>query len=229
VLCSGRPAFGIAREYARRLEASGWHIFQNGASIVHLGTGESRSVPLPRGAVQALVLEARATGNVLELYSDSEYVTESTTELAREHADLLGLPYEARPFESLTAPIVRAQWVLSSTEAQRVMSAPHPGLEIAQSISPLMPGAHFVGLTNAGVSKGAAIGSVAAQYGIALEDVMYVGDAGNDLSALRIVGHPVAMGNADRVVLEVTRRHVGHVDEGGLAEALDEATASHAG
>src|SRR5262249_60893617 len=46
-LCSGRPAFGIALEYARLLEAGGWHAFQNGASIVNLATGASRSVPIP--------------------------------------------------------------------------------------------------------------------------------------------------------------------------------------
>jgi len=34
-LCSGRPAFGLALEYARRLDADGWHVFQNGASIVN--------------------------------------------------------------------------------------------------------------------------------------------------------------------------------------------------
>ena len=28
-LCSGRAAFGVALEYARRLDPSGWHMFQN--------------------------------------------------------------------------------------------------------------------------------------------------------------------------------------------------------
>jgi Cof subfamily protein (haloacid dehalogenase superfamily) len=225
-LCSGRPAFGIAYDYARRLDAGGWHVFQNGASIVHLGTGQSRSVPLPVSAVQTVIKEARTTGNVLELYSDTAYVTESTTEWAKTHAELLGLPYDSRPFESLKGPIVRAQWVVSAGEAKKVMSVPHPGLEIAQSTSPLMPGTHFVGLTNAGVSKGSAIRAVAEQYGVALKDVMYVGDADNDLPALRIVGYPVAMANAHPVVLEATPHHVGHVDEGGLADALQEAMTS---
>jgi hydroxymethylpyrimidine pyrophosphatase-like HAD family hydrolase len=81
-LCSGRPAFGKALDYARRLAPEGWHIFQNGASIVHLGTQESRSVHLPRSCVQLLMAQARETGEVLELYSDSDYVTESTAESA---------------------------------------------------------------------------------------------------------------------------------------------------
>ena len=63
--------------------------------------------------------------------------------------------------------------------------------------------------------------SIAEEYGVALQDVMYVGDAGNDLSALRIVGHPIAMGNADPAVIEAAKHTVDHVDRGGLAQALE--------
>jgi Cof subfamily protein (haloacid dehalogenase superfamily) len=220
-LCSGRPAFGLALEYARRLEAGGWHIFQNGASIVHLATGKSRSVPIPLEWKKTLIDQARSTGEVLELYSDTTYVAESTSIWAREHADLLGVAFEPQPFESLTQPIVRAQWLLSRERARELTPVPHPGLEVAQSSSPLMPDTQFVGLTREGVTKGSAIRSVAEGYGIPLADVMYVGDAGNDLSALRIVGHPIAMANADPAVLEAAEHTVGHVNQGGLAQALE--------
>jgi Cof subfamily protein (haloacid dehalogenase superfamily) len=220
-LCSGRPAFGVALEYARRLEAGGWHVFQNGASIVHLATRQSRSVPIPLEWKETLIDQARNTGEVLELYSDTAYVAESTSNWAREHAELLGVAFEPRPFESLTQPIVRAQWLLSPERAREFTSAAHPGLEVAQSSSPLMPDTQFVGLTHEGMTKGSAIRSVAQGYGIALQDVMYVGDAGNDLSALRIVGHPIAMGNADPAVLEAAEHVVGHVNDGGLAQALE--------
>jgi Cof subfamily protein (haloacid dehalogenase superfamily) len=224
-LCSGRPAFGVAREYAQRLQSDGWHIFQNGASVVHLASGESRSVSIPATQVDDLIRRARKTGEVLELYSDTSYVAESPAPWAYEHARLLGIEFEPRPFESLAQPIVRAQWLLSAERAAQLRAEPHPGLEIAESSSPLMPGTQFVGLTHAGVSKGAALQQLARQYNIALANVMYVGDSGNDLSALRIVGHPVAMGNADPAVLAAARIRVAHVDEAGLAQAL--AIAAH--
>jgi Cof subfamily protein (haloacid dehalogenase superfamily) len=220
-LCSGRPAFGLALEYARRLEAGGWHVFQNGASIVNLATTRSRSVPIPLSSVKSLTEQARHNGETLELYSDATYVTESTSDWAREHADLLGVAFEPRPFESLTQPIVRAQWLLSRALAEVFTSTPHPGLEVAESSSPLMPDTRFVGLTRQGVTKGAAMRSIAEEYGVQLQDVMYVGDSGNDLSALRIVGHPVAMGNADPAVIEAATHTVDHVDRGGLAQALE--------
>jgi Cof subfamily protein (haloacid dehalogenase superfamily) len=225
VLCSGRPAFGITSEYARHLDAGGWHVFQNGASIVHFGTGQSRSAPLPPEQVKTQIAQARSTGETLELYSDNAYVTESTSEWARAHAALLGVPFQPRPLESLEGTIVRAQWLLSPAATKEMMAAAHPGLEIAQSTSPLMPDTRFVGLTREGVDKGTAIRTVAAEYGIDLQDIMYVGDAGNDLPALRIVGHPIAMGNADPAVLKVAKQAVGHVDMGGLAQALELALA----
>lgn len=220
-LCSGRAAFGAALEYARRLEAGGWHVFQNGASIVNLATGKSRSVPLPLTWKATLIEQARATGEALELYSDSTYVVESTSREARVHAEVLGVAFVPRPFESLTEPIVRAQWLLSPKRATDVTATAHHGLEVAQSSSPLMPETQFVGLTSAGVTKGNAIHGVADEYGISLDDVMYVGDAPNDLSALKVVGHPIAMANADPTVLKAAGRSVGHVDQGGLAEALE--------
>jgi len=217
-LCSGRPAFGIALDYARRLDQDGWHVFQNGASVVHLGAQQSRSTTLPVAAVNELIVQARATQHVLELYSDSSYVVESTAAWASEHADLLGVPFKAQPFEALTQPVVRAQWLLAPDDAARV-AAPR-GLEMAQSSSPLMPDVRFVGLTREGVSKGSAIRELAAAYQIELQDIMYVGDSGNDLSALRIVGWPVAMANADPAVIQAAGRTAGHVEEGGLVQAL---------
>lgn len=220
VLCSGRPAFGITIEYASELDPDGWHVFQNGASIVHLPSRESLSVSLPADAIAQLVAQARNNAHVLELYSDTEYVTESESAWAREHADLLCVPFAPRPFDSLRGAVVRAQWLVASADVAAVLSSAPDGLEVAQSSSPLMPHTRFVGLTQAGVSKGSAIRTVARKYGVELAQVMYVGDAANDLSALRIVGHPVAMGNADEAVIATAHHVVAHVDRGGLADAL---------
>ncbi len=220
VLCSGRPAFGLALQYARRLGPNGWHAFQNGASVVNLASGESQSVALPAAAVTAFVAAARTSGHVLELYNDREWVTESSAAWAVEHAKLLGVKFTPSPFESLEGPVVRAQWLLTSEQATHMLSLAHPGLEASQSTSPLMPGTQFVGFTHEGVSKASAMRAIAEAYDIALRDVMYIGDSGNDLSALRVVGHPVAMGNADPAVIKAAERVVAHVDEAGVAEAL---------
>jgi Cof subfamily protein (haloacid dehalogenase superfamily) len=219
-LCSGRPGFGVAVEYATRLDADGWHVFQNGASVIHLATGESRSAALPEDQVRALIRRARESGALLELYSDRDYAIEEDVPWTRQHADLLGVPFERRPFETLSPPVVRAQWLVPMSTGPKGLTEGFQGLEIAHSSSPLMPDVRFIGMTRQGVSKGSAITAIASAYGIDLADVMYVGDAGNDLPAFSVVGHPVAMGNSERSVLDAVERVVAHVDAAGLAEAL---------
>ncbi len=219
VLCSGRPAVGHALEYARRLDPDGWHVFQNGASIVNVGTGESRSEELPRDLLLNLVAAARSTQRILETYTDREYAVEDTSRPAVEHAKLLGVPFEPRDLLSLTGTVVRAQWLIPHSEAGALLAEPHPGLQLHPAGSPVMPDTLFVSVTRDGVSKGSAVTRVAEFYGVPLARVMMVGDGHNDVSAMQVVGYPVAMGNADMQARAAARHHVGDVDAGGLAEA----------
>jgi len=225
-LCSGRPAFGVALEYARQLDSAGWHIFQNGASVVDLANDRSRSAAIDQAVIAELIVRARETHQLLELYSDRDWAVENTGEWAQAHAKLLGVPLTTRTFEALERPVVRAQWLLPDDEAQRYIAAPPPQLEMAHATSPLMPDTHFIGLTARGVSKGTALRSIAEAYGIALEDTMYIGDAGNDLPALMIAGHPVAMGDAAPAVRALARDVVGRAEDGGVAQALGIAIAT---
>ena len=222
-ICSGRPGFGIARDYAARLDADGWHCFHNGASVVHLPTATARSAHIAAETVAMLVGRARASGDarLLELYTDSEYAFEGTSPRALAHAALLGVPFQPRPLDSLTGPIVRAQWLVSQREAALVARESHPGLEVSPSTSPVMPDTHFINMTRAGVDKATAVRVLAHEYALSLDEVMFVGDGGNDASAMTIVGAPVAMANAEPAARAVARRVVGHVDDGGLAEALE--------
>ncbi len=210
---------------ARRLDPDGWHVFQNGASIVHLPSSQSMSSPLLPETIDLLVERARRTRRIFELYTDSDYAVESTDPIAREHARLLGIPFAARSFDSLEGPVVRAQWLLSPDQIEVTVEEPYPGLELAASTSPLMPDTTFVMITKSGVSKASAIRAIAEKHGISLAEVMHVGDGHNDIEAMAEVGTSVAMGNAPAEVRSAARFQVGHVDQGGLIEALEMALA----
>ena len=219
-ICSGRPAFGVTRGYAERLDPNAWHVFQNGASVVHLPDGETRSRTIPPTIVTTLIDRSRALQRPLELYTDTDYTVEVDLPRTRRHADLLGVPFARRDMHFLRGPVVRAQWLVSHEESDALLAEPHDGLMLSHSRSPVMPDTSFVNLTPAGVDKASAVRLVAEGYDIPLEHVMMVGDSANDVSAMRVVGAPVAMGNAEAEVHAIAKYEVAHVDRDGLAEAI---------
>ncbi len=220
-LSSGRPCFGMTRELALRMDPDGWHSFQNGASVMDIATGSSLSSEIDRAVVDALVQRARETGRLLELYSDDDYAFVGESERSRRHADLLGVPFRSRPIEALEGAVVRALWLLPHDEVAAVLAEPHTGLEISRSTSPVMPDTCFVNMTRAGVDKGTALHAISAETGIGLDEIMYVGDGHNDVVAMRLVGFPIAMGNADADAKEAATRTVASVDDDGVVEALE--------
>src|SRR5205085_2042734 len=71
-------------------------------------------------------------------------------------------------------------------------------------------------------SKGAGLAAVAAEQGVAREEVMAVGDNFNDLEMLEWAGTGVIMGNAEPALLERGRFHpTASNDEDGVADAIE--------
>lgn len=227
-ICTGRPAMGQTREFAETLDNQGWHIFQGGASLLNLASGKTLSRLLPAEPLQALLDQRQRFGWVLELYSDTDYVCNQVLDqseaarLAVAHAELLALPYETRAFDSLQGEIVRAQWVVTEAMLPEVLAAAPAGVLYASATSPSVPGVHFVSVTAPQTDKCDAIRRLATEIlGCGLEQTMMVGDGQNDISAMQMVGWPVAMGNGDPALKAVCRYHVGDVAEGGAAEAIE--------
>ena len=70
------------------------------------------------------------------------------------------------------------------------------------------------------MDKGHALAELARRYGISLADCAAVGDSDNDLGMLRVVGHPIAMGNAKDSIKAMACRVVGDNAHDGVAEAI---------
>ena len=87
--------------------------------------------------------------------------------------------------------------------------------------APMQAVANMLELVPAGIDKGHGLRAVLEDLGIDPLDVVAVGDGGNDLPMLRVVGVPIAMGNAVAEVKGVARHVVGTNDECGVAEAIE--------
>jgi hydroxymethylpyrimidine pyrophosphatase-like HAD family hydrolase len=76
-------------------------------------------------------------------------------------------------------------------------------------------------ITSADATKERALARVCADFGIAAEQVLALGDSRNDVPMLRWAGIGVAMGNALPEVLEAVTYHTTANDEDGVALAID--------
>ena len=226
-ICTARIAIGGAWDWAVRLDPDGWQLFQTGASIVHTGNRSTRSTALPSAAVASCMKAATSNGWTLEIYSDFDYTVDGDGPEAVDHAALLGVPFERRTFSSLRGKAVRAQFIVGEHDVEAAISAAPDGCTASAATSPLMPGLHFVSITDETVSKASGIRALATLLGLTINQVMMVGDGQNDVSALRAAGFPVAMGNAHPDAIAVARTVVADVEADGVAEALDLAIATN--
>ena len=78
----------------------------------------------------------------------------------------------------------------------------------------------LVELAPIGVSKGAALSATAEQLGVDLGEAAAFGDMPNDLSMLRLVGHPFVVSNAHRRVLQEGFPVIGHHDTSAVGHAI---------
>jgi Cof subfamily protein (haloacid dehalogenase superfamily) len=221
-LCTARVALGPTRAWAERLDPDGFHIFHTGATLWRPATGEVVAHPLAPRAVDAAARIAAERDWVFEAYTFDDWAVDSDAPLALAHADLLGLAHVRRRIDTLEAPIVRVQWVIPISELADALESAPACCTASGATSPAMPGAAFVSVTDAGVSKAAGVAEVAAHLDAPMDAVMMVGDGHNDLSAMAVVGWPVAIGDADPDVVAAARIVVAAVDDDGAAEAIDQ-------
>lgn len=228
-VCTGRPCMGIAQEIAERLAPQGWHIFQNGALICKPDGQALKTFALNETLLKGLIEHARQHQLTLEAYTPSEVFIERQSALAMKHAAVLGVTPIVRNLMEVAAeePVVRAQWVVDDEGFSLTQGLELADIQRGDATSPAMPEAHFSSLTQVGVSKGSAVRILAENLGIALAEIMAIGDSFGDVSMLEIVGHPIVMGNAPAALRE-RFPSVSDVEEKGVIAAIEQAFHMHA-
>ena len=91
--------------------------------------------------------------------------------------------------------------------------------DIGLSVSSAFP--FNLEILSPGGGKGRAIRALAEKMGIAMDEVMALGDGSNDLGMLEVSGIPVAMGNAVEVLKKAAKYIAPDVDEDGAAIAIE--------
>ncbi len=90
-----------------------------------------------------------------------------------------------------------------------------PGLEVTGSSK------NIAEMTVSGISKGSGVAFLAKRLGIAREEIMTIGDSGNDIKMIQYAGLGVAMANADPQVKTEADYITASNNEDGIAEVIE--------
>jgi len=226
---TGRARDGVARLH-EQLGASGPHVLHNGAEI-RLDGATMKAWNLTPAQVDGLLGIAHGRDDTyVEIYLESGFLASSADERARPHWEILG----SEPTGVISAStqlngsaVMKATFavfdrsIVDEIEARITAIGLLPGT----AGSPRTPDLVYVNATHPEADKGRAITHAAAELGIDLDQVVAIGDAGNDLSMLSVVGTAIAMGQAPEAIKAAAHLVVPDVETHGVAFALDAAVA----
>lgn len=111
------------------------------------------------------------------------------------------------------------KFVVGPHDSQEI-AAQVVGVDVSLALS-VFQGVHYAEIWPKGLHKGTAVEEVANMYGIALDEVMAIGDGGNDTDMLAHVGWGVAMGNATDDVKSYANAVTDTVENDGVAQAIE--------
>jgi Cof subfamily protein (haloacid dehalogenase superfamily) len=223
-LSTGRAAQSC-RLIIKRLALDGYHIFCDGA-LVSSFDDEIYARPIDRGVVREAVEFAHQNNIYLELYSASRFFVERKNWATKIHREFFNLEPTVVDFSGLwdRERIIKGGLVTASPEeiakAESFRLRFERSLHFSLARSPAYPGVGFFNVVDLGVSKGKALAALTSHLGIALTEVMAIGDGTNDIPLLSSVGLAVAMGNAPDEVKAVAHHITLDVAHSGLAAAV---------
>jgi len=188
--CSARP-------YAEMLGIDAPLVVYNGGLVKSWKSGETLfHQPVPVELAQEVLGFFREQNWYVQTYVDDVLYVETLSEKAQAYADYAGVtavPVGERLFTCDQAP-TKILGMADSDFVQEMGAA--VAKKFGSRLCTASSKAVFLEMVHPAVNKARALSFVAEQYGIAQEEIMAIGDSGNDIEMLRYAGLGVAMGNA---------------------------------
>ena len=211
-----------------QLSLDGYHTFFDGALVSSPSQNEEAYVqPISPVTVSQMVELAHRHNLDLELYSASHYFAERETWSTNAHREFFGIEPTLVDFTKLweLERIIKGGLVTTNPQeadrAKEFCTLFDTRLHFSWARTPAYPGVTFINILAPEVSKGRALEALASHLGIAVTEVIAVGDGSNDISLLTAAGLAIAMADAPDEVKAVADYVTLDVDHSGLAAAIE--------
>lgn len=200
VLCTGRPLSGV-QPYLDKLQISGGDEFAitfNGAMAQTLdGTVMVNHTITYEDFLETEMLSRKLKVNYQIETTDSIYTTNrDTNPYGIAESFLVRLPIKFRSPEEIPRDLVMSKAMFvdfpkNITEANKLIPD-----KLRKDMYVVQTEPFFIEMMNKQASKGKTLGELATQLNLTKDNVMAIGDQGNDLTMVDYAGFGVAMGNA---------------------------------
>ena len=211
-----------------QLSLDGYHIFFDGALVSDLEKGEEVYVePISEELVRQIVEFAHRNEINIDLYSATHFFAERETWATDIRRQFFGIEPTIVDFTQIWPKerIIKGTLVLRSPEERAKADSLYRQFKGSLSFSwtktPAYPEVDFINVVALEVSKGKALEALVSHLGIALNEVMAIGDGANDVSLLSKAGLAIAMDNATDELKAVADHVTLDVDHSGVAAAIN--------
>ena len=225
-LCTGRAPQGC-RHLLKELSLDGYHTFHDGAQVFNPETGHSLfNQPLKPEVIRQIIDWAHLQEMDIEIYSDTTFYGERenwTTQVHRDYFDIIPVITKyAGLIQKET--IIKMQTVITNHDEAKKVAAFRKEFSdrchFSPVTSPSFPGVDFINVLSPDVSKGKALGKLAAYLGIKKEEIIAIGDGLNDIPLVSAAGLGIAMGTAPDELKKTAKFVTASVEDNGVAKAV---------
>ncbi|WP_435237611.1 Cof-type HAD-IIB family hydrolase [Psychromonas sp. PT13] len=225
VLASGRPYEGMISTI-KELELDGiedYALPYNASLILKVacGTIVSRAILTGQDAINLYQISKQLQVNILAYSTSRGLITPRKNKYTDYEAELNGITSSEFDFDQLTEneDIIKVMLVdepeLLTEAIKKLSKTLHNDYSIARSLP------CFYEFTNKNSNKGKGMEALTAHLGLTPEQIICVGDAGNDLEMIQFAGLGVAMENA----LDEVKAHANYItksnDQDGVAHVFE--------
>ena len=227
VLCTGRPLGGVSR-YLEELnlnEDGDYVIAYNGALVQNTHTQKVVSELTLRYEDLKSLYELSQTLDTPMHFFDSSYLYTPNRDISPYtvyESNVTQVPLRFRTMEEIPEDILvtKAMYIDEPGKLDRTIAAIPE--EVKERYTMVKSSPFFYEILHPAASKGNAVRQLADLLGIAREEVMTIGDNGNDLTMIEWAGCGVAMGNAIPEVKASANYETKSNNENGVAHAIHE-------
>ncbi|NMM65379.1 sugar-phosphatase [Clostridium sp. P21] len=224
VLATGRPLKGIEK-YLNQLNLiteEDYAVAFNGAVVQNTKTGEILSQTLMSMDDVKYLYDLSKKLNVnIHVSTPTSCITPKLNKYTKHEADINGLDIELLDLDNLDSntTIIKVMFVDTDSILDNAVKQFSP--EIYDKYTVVRSAPFFLEFINNKANKGVGVDILAKSLGIKREEVICMGDAGNDIHMIEYAGLGVAMGNAFPELKQIANYITKTNEENGVAHVIN--------